>query len=400
MNNKLYKISIPFLNSSYSSLTQNVRILLYKQNNQIFDILDFENDSLYYEPLLFSYFNNKQNENNYINNLLFTNYNEFNQFEIHSDEFGRIYLPNFGWLLTNYSNEIFYFNKRDLFLKNKNINIVYKFEEINIIEGTKIELLKYEIPLLRQCFFDVTGKLISVEIENISRTKIDSLTKAYKLIKMYAPEQFELIEKYAPKCVVFNVDTFLRNSFASMSAQGIGFYNSYQDDYDEIFFVDDIAHQTGHVIFNLLIYNENLFFKINKKTIIESFTMADGSITENRDLEVIFHALYTYYTSFICLDACLDSKTLTSKQEHEALGRISFYINKCYRDLLLIDNPISSQEKSNEYFTSEGLLIYDELKNKWIEIYKKWNHIVNHFDMSNQPYNFTYTEFIKLNPLP
>lgn len=397
MKNKLYKISKTFLENSYTSLTQNLKILLYKQNNKIFEILDFENDKLFYEPLLFSYFNDKENYIKYINNILFYKYNESNKLEIYSDEFGRVYLSNLGWLLTNYPNEAFYFNKKDLFLKNKNID--YRFEEIKIIEGTKIELLQYEIPLLRHCFFDVTNKLISVEIENISREKIESLTKAYKLIKMYAPEQFELIEKYAPKCLVFKVDTFLRNSFAAMSAQGIGFYNSYQDDYDEIFFVDDIAHQTGHVIFNLLIYNENLFFKINKKTIIESFTMADGSITENRDLEVIFHALYTYYTSFICLDACMDSKTLTSRQEHEALGRISFYINKCYRDLLLIDNPVSSQEKSNEYFTNEGLLIYDEIKNKWIEIYKKWNHLVNHFDMSNQPYNFTYSEFIKLNPL-
>jgi DNA gyrase inhibitor GyrI len=81
------------------------------------------------------------------------------------------------------------------------------------------------------------------------------------------------------------------------------------------------------------------------------------------------------------------------------LGRISFYINKCYRDLLLIDNPINSEIKSSEYFTEMGLQIYSELKNKWKEMYRKWFEVTKHYDMSNQPYNFTYSNFAELNPL-
>jgi hypothetical protein len=127
--------------------------------------------------------------------------------------------------------------------------------------------------------------------------------------------------------------------------------------------------------------------------------LPDGSIIENRDLYVIFHALYTYYTSFLCLDACLENNAFVGKQKHEAIGRIAFYINKCYRDLLLIDNPINSETKSNECFTANGLLIYKELKQKWKEMYVKWFEKTKHFDMSNQPYNFTYSKFLELNPL-
>jgi hypothetical protein len=219
------------------------------------------------------------------------------------------------------------------------------------------------------------------------------------LIKEHIPTQYELIEKYAPKCVVFNFDTYQRNSFATLSAQGIGFFNAYQDNYDEVFFVDDIAHQTGHVILNVMIYESNQFFRKDKKTVLEIINMPDGSLIEKRDLHVVFHALYTYYTSFICLDACLENNVWEGKQKHEAIGRIAFYINKCYRDTLLIDNPINSEEKAVEYFTNDGLIIYRELKIKWKEMYKKWFGLTKHFDMSNQPYNFTYSKFLELNPL-
>jgi hypothetical protein len=188
--------------------------------------------------------------------------------------------------------------------------------------------LKYSIPLLKQFYFNTENELLDVEIEKITQNHTNNITKAYNLIKEYVPTQYELIEKYAPKCVIFNVDTYQRNSFATLSAQGIGFYNAYQEDYDEVFFVDDIAHQTGHVIFNVMIYEAKLFFKKDKNTILEIINLPDGTFVENRDLHVIFHALYTYYTSFLCLDACLENNVWVGKQKHEAMGRIAFYIIK------------------------------------------------------------------------
>jgi hypothetical protein len=316
-----------------------------------------------------------------------------------SDENGIIYLPNVGWFKTNLKNEKFDFDKLSFKLLQDKKIIDFEFEKLEFITDTKIEVIKYPIPLLKKFYFNTENEILNVEIESVTRENLKSITKAYQLIKQYIPTQFELIERYAPKCVIFNIDTYLRNSFATLSAQGIGFYNAYQDDYDEVFFLDDIAHQTGHVIFNVMIYESKLFFKTDKNTILEVINMPDGSFIENRDLHVVFHALYTYYASFICLDACLESKALIGRQKHEALGRISFYINKCYRDLLLIDNPINSEIKSSEYFTEMGLQIYSELKNKWKEMYRKWFEVTKHYDMSNQPYNFTYSNFAELNPL-
>lgn len=397
--NILKESNNPFLEMGSYKLSQNIKILLYKKNATIFDFLDFEKEKPYTEPLLFAYFNNQGSQNQLIESVIYGYSDKNILFKLFSDASGKIYLPNVGWFLTTYKNDVFNFDKINFKLFKEYEPIEFIFEKLEIIENTSIELLKYPIDLLKPFYFNTENELLDVEIENITKKQIKNLTKAYQLIKENIPHQFKLIEKYSPKCVIFNVDTYQRNSFATLSAQGIGFYNAYQDDYDEVFFVDDIAHQTGHVLFNVMIYEAEQFFKISRNTILEVITMPDGGFIENRDLHVIFHALYTYYTSFICLDACLESNVWKGKQKHEAIGRIAFYINKCYSDLLLIDNPINSDQKSTEYFTNDGLKIYRELKTKWNEMYKKWYEVTRCFDMSNQPYNFTYSKFLVLNPL-
>ena len=65
---------------------------------------------------------------------------------------------------------------------------------------------------------------------------------------------------------MFRTDPKNTNSFATIKAHGMAFFNVYQDEYDEVFFVDDIAHQTGHIIFNVMIYESNRFFKKDKNT--------------------------------------------------------------------------------------------------------------------------------------
>jgi len=401
MNNRLESLIEEALKQAKIEMLECIKILLYKKNNKIFEMLDFDDDVIYQEPLLYAFFNNKKKVMDNLYQIICCCQKENEKgITLLTDEFGKIYLPYFGWIFTNMLNKhvVFIEKTKELFFESRKIH--FSFEEIKYIENTKIEILNYSIPLLKQCFYNVEGKEVEVEIENITKKHFEHLTKAYNSIKKYVPTQFNLIEKYAPKCVIFNVDTYQRNSFADITAHGIAFYNAYQEDYDEVFFVDDIAHQTGHVIFNTLLFKPELYFKINKNTILENIYMPDNeTIVEKRNLFVIFHALYTYYTSLICLDACLSNDAFNEKQTHEAKGRISFYITKCYNDFLLIDSPINSRGKAEEYFTEKGLEIYLEIKELWIKMHQKWYSEVGSYDMINQPYNFTYSKFKELNPL-
>ncbi|MFN7240466.1 MAG: hypothetical protein ACK5UE_09135, partial [Chitinophagales bacterium] len=235
---------------------------------------------------------------------------------------------------------------------------------------------------------------VAVEIKNITRIHKHHITSALALIKEHIPHQFQLIEENCPKMVIFDVNTYLRNSFATLSAQGIGFFNAYQEDYNEVFFVDDIAHQSGHVIFNIVIYEAEKFIAIDPKTTLQSFQLYNNT-TENRDVHTLFHALYTYYTSFLCLNACIKANVWHEHKLHEAMGRISFYLNKCNQDLIIVENA----NKTKTLFTEEGMKIYCVIKDKFREMVEKYENKCKNYNMSNQPYNFTYSKFIELNPL-
>jgi hypothetical protein len=400
MNNNIYTLIKPLLEQANLKTVECVKILLYKNDDMVFEKVNFDDDKTYQDPLFYAYFNNKNEKITDLNQILFGYKKVFDKnIAFNTDEFGRIYVPNFGWLITNLENKQVRFSRNTNELFYGEIKIEFTLENIEYIENTSIEILKYQIPLLRQCYFNVDSEKIDVEIEKITTKQRANLNEAYGLIKKYVPSQFELIETYAPKCVIFNVDTFQRNSFATKQAHGIGFFNSYQDDYNVVFFVDDIAHQTGHVIFNTLLFDTSEYFNVDKNTVLEVINMPNGDFIENRDLYVIFHALYTYYTSFLCLDSCISNNAFDKIKRQEAMGRIAFYINKCYSDLLLIDNPLSNQERSIELFSDLGQHIYNEIKNKWQEMYNKYYDDVKGFDMSNQPYNFTYKNFKELNSL-
>lgn len=395
-----------FIDIGREQLIEDIKMFLYKENPNIFEIVDFEDDNIYQEPLLFAYYNSKEKSSIQLNTILYGYMNpraQQNGIIVKSDKYGRIYIPNLGWFITDVKNQQLNLLKDELnqfSLLSNNANIQYRLESTYKIDNTDIEYLMYPVALLNQCFFNTSNELIPVEIESISKKHLHNIVKAFSLIKDNAPGHYDLICSVTKKIIVFNVDTNLRNSFATMNAQGISFLNAYQKSYDEVFFIDDIAHQTGHVIFNAIICDFPNFLKINPETILENSNSKIDTV-DTRSILTLFHALFTYYTTFICLDSCLDSNTFSIKQRHEALGRLLFYISKCDIDLnLIISGKINNQAlECKDIFTEDGLYIYREVENKFKFIKEKWGDSLRSFNLSGQPYNFTYSIFLQLNPI-
>ena len=157
MINPIHNVSKSFLTDSFFKLSQNIKILQYKNNENIFNYLDFEKDLIYVEPLLFAYFNEKNNKKIDVESIVYGFSNTDIKFKLFSDEYGKIYLPNIGWFLTNHKNGIFNFDKNNFKLFKEEIEIEFIFEKIELIENTSIELLKYSIPLLKQFYFNPLG---------------------------------------------------------------------------------------------------------------------------------------------------------------------------------------------------------------------------------------------------
>lgn len=362
-----------------TEIINTVKMLIYKENPLLLEKIDFDNDNIFLEPLIFAYFNLPRAQRN---NLVLE---EIMQ--------GYFISPNEIFIKYSYNDDgIGYIPKLGYYKKNEG----KLFDEINFIENTKIEILKYKVKFLQHIYKDSDNKeieSIEIEIQNAYKKNILFLNKAFNLIRENVFEQFKLIELSCKKCVIFRSDPKNTNSFAAMSAHGVAFFNAYQEDYDEVFFVDDIGHQTGHIILSALFYNRKDFFKIDEEQNIGKILLND----DTRTIYVLIHAFYTYYTTFICLDACLEKNSFKGKQKNEALGRIGFYLDKCKKDFQNFDKIINHFECIENILTPNGIEIYTNIKEKYFEVLYKWEPITKEFNYINQPYNFTYSKFIELN---
>jgi len=219
-----------FLKQGNTNVINNIKTLIYKENPVLFDLLDFENDKIYQEPLLFAYFNSKEKVNT-LEQILFgyiLDKKKPTNILAYSDENGRIYLPNYGWLRTNKANEIFdlQIKSNTICLQSNSKNVNYTYEENNFIKNSSFELVHYQHPLLIPHYYDVKGKVIPVEVEKITRNNIEHLNNAVKILHNVVPYYYKKLSEVISKMVIFNDATLERNSFASLSVHGCIFFNA------------------------------------------------------------------------------------------------------------------------------------------------------------------------------
>ncbi len=204
---------------------------------------------------------------------------------------------------------------------------------------------------------------------------IDYLNNAINFIKTFSKDHYKFIEKSCKMVLIFKANPNDSNSFATINAHGIAFLNVYQDNYDEVFFVDDIAHQTGHIILTTFLYKKNIFNIDKNKQVEEVIKKPD-----HRTIETLFHALYTYYTTFTCLDDCLSGNVFSDTQRKEAIARIGFYIYKSNADIDIFEFIIENFVNSSNLLEKDGQIIYSTIKEKFSFIKQKWAKVIINFD--------------------
>lgn len=367
---------------SQNKIIETIKSLIIKESSSLFFKLK-KNDNAFLEPLLFAFFFKFGKKKEKINvELLFEllqGYTEEKQIDIKYflNKDGIAYIPNIG-----------YFNSK---------KTLHKCDDIKKIKGTNIEILKYHIPLIDNILLSASNKDNIIDdfiIDNYLINKnLKYLTNAFSYIKKANLTQYNLINSVCKKCLIFKTDPKNTNSFSSINAHGIAFFNVYQEEYDEVFFVDDIAHQTGHIILTTLMFKREKYFLINENI---------GKITKNneeyRSFYTLFHALYTYYTTLTCLDGCIENNSFKRCQINEAVGRIGFYCEKIIIDIDNFEKIINFYNGKQFVLTEDGIKIYDLMHKKFSELFAKWYHpITKNFNYTNQPYNFNYNQFIQLN---
>jgi hypothetical protein len=360
-----------------------IKILIYKEVSNLLEKLDFEDDNTFLEPLLFAYFNTKEN--------LFSKgaLNEILQGYFKIEEKIKI-------KYTFNKNEIAYIPKIGYFRKDE----INPFDNIIILPNTNFEVITHQIINLKYIFKDFNNNVIDESKITISKMLYEdnkkSLSTALSHIKQYTNNHYSLIEKCCKKIVLFETDPKNTNSFATINAHGIAFLNIYQKEYDEVFFIDDIAHQTGHIIMTTLTFKRKDYFLIDENLNINNIT---NKHNEYRSFYILYHALYTYYTSTLCLDNCLSNNCFNKKQEYEAIARIGFYLLKYKYDMDNFRKVINHYKGIEKVLTEKGIAVFKKINDQFMFIRNKYYDTLKSFSYENQPYNFTYKEFIKLNPI-
>lgn len=354
-----------------------MKTLLYQHDIELLHKLDFEDDSPFMEPMLFAHFNNN-NKQNCLNEIMQGYFLKREELEIQSllDQENVAYIPNLGYYDTEGNN----------------------VGDITCLTNTSIELLMRKPPLLHSIFRDTREHILNTKLITLNKALLEkyrnSLENAVDFIRNSCPGHFKLIEQCCKKIMLFKTDPKNTNSFATQKAQGIAFLNAYQEDYDEVFFVDDIAHQTGHIIMFAFWFKPQEHFCINPYTPLNTILQNSD---EYRSFYVLCHALYTYYTSTLCLDNCVENKLFTQEQEREATARIGFYLKKYEYDLQCFMTFCQAMGDIDKVLKKDSKELFKSIFKQYKEIYSKYQPILKDFQYSNQPYNFTFSKFKKLN---
>ena len=362
-----------------------LKMLLYRRHENIFERLDFNSDEIYQEPLLFAYIT--QNDTKWLDSIIY-GYEKKpkNKINIYTNKKGIAYLPKIGYFKTNFPNAMLSLEKKDLgyLLKDEVDNVItFDFEAIYFLDD-EIELIKTQHPLLECLFISPDGINVDVEIEKVIANHVTHFNNALSIIKNYYGDYYCLLKKNIKKVILFEGDPY---SFASIQAHNMIFLSLNNED-DEIFFIDHIIHEGSHVIFNTLTYDS----KIDLFTVPFTSSFSDFTEVEEDHGEIYgrFHGLFTQSNINICIEACLKNNNLDARQHHELLGRFSSNMKRFNAAVEKFNLP--------KLYKEEGLKWYNFFKTRRNQLTERNNSLINSFDVSNQPYVFSYKIFKRTNP--
>jgi hypothetical protein len=371
-----FVLTVPSIQNQQTWLADIVKKALYEKDTTIFEKIEFDNDTIFLEPSLFCYFLSPLDTSKKISftQSLYGYTSEANRppsLNVKSDLFGLINLPNLGYVKTEPLQEI----------SISSLDLNTRLIQNEFVTNSQIRICKHptdELGLIDNIRFDQ-----SIET-TLCRNKMQ-LLQACLYMQSHLPEFWTLIEMVTREFVLFASPN--HNSFAGISHHGTAYFNTEGKEQTVAFFIDDISHQCGHIIFNSLTLDTDTYLRVEKEHLLNNFI---SNKNDHRSVYGAFHGLFTYTCILYSLDQLLDrdgSKLI----QHESLGRLGFYLNKFKLDLKNMNNP--------KILTDEGMRFHVQFNQSYQYMLDKYHKQVSSFNYSNQPYTFQYDLFKNTNSL-
>lgn len=379
--------------SGQDHLSRTLRALTYRADPELFEVLDETDGAVFLEPLLFAHFAVKQPRISlpqivlgYVDPSLYPD-----AMEVQSDAAGTIYLPRIGYFLTEARDRTLVLrwdpDPSHAALLDGDAPVAFRFEEVPRIPGTSIELGRHGSPLLADLAAESSPHGADFRVvDERSHGWADHLARALELIRTHWPAYHRQIEATVRQVVLFQSDTL--NSFATLSAHGVAFLNVRAHD-DEVFFVDDLLHQCGHVMFNAATGRRTDYVAVDLEAPIGAF---NGHRDDDRPVYIVLHGAFTEFAMVHGLRLCDERGVFSGRKAHELAGRLAFIAQKAAIDLRnLADESL---------LTPAGRALYETFRAAFERLRRDRPELLSSYRMAGQPYNFSYELFARANPMP
>lgn len=156
---------------------------------------------------------------------------------------------------------------------------------------------------------------------------------------------------------------------------------------DEVFFIEDLVHQCGHILFNALTLNPAKWLAIDPKTPLSRLT---SDLDDSRAVYVALHGVFTECLMSIALAQCFRLEIFEGRQRHELQGRLSLIMRRLQLDLQSVRNP--------GLCTEAGFGLVAAFAEVFDQVFELARDAIVACDLRNQPYSFCYEKFVALNP--
>jgi len=398
-----------------ADFAETFRLLVLKEDEDLFSKLDFIDDNIFLDPFLFLYFRLKilgltqmQAVNVTLQQILFGYLKKKNilkeySFTAFSNTYGRVYLPRVGYFdlkVTNIPVEVVFTKDRnefEFFLNGEKITHI--FTPVKFLKHSDIELYQFDEPLFSSLytkwFQNENGnrikknlpayKLSPSSLYQQNHSKIDF---AFQILRNSPLNYCRLLEMSTKGVYSFQQEGLW--SFAGKSAHGASFLCGHETD-SVIFFFCELAHQGGHSIFDAILYKPEKIFAVSPDSLMAELS---GNPADDRTLADALHGLFT--TSKVAevlnyIYTVQHKLKLNNDHKHEILGRLA---DNHYRHRTGLQNL-----DHKKVFTVKGFQIYSALDNYLVRVYKKYGDIPVRYKYGQGDFVFNYEAFKLSHPL-
>ncbi|MCA9708511.1 MAG: hypothetical protein KDK70_21860 [Myxococcales bacterium] len=305
---------------------------------------------------------------------------------VHADARGSIVLPGLGHLRAEARDRalLLEWSEAGPRLLDGARAVACELEPWPRIAGTPFMLAPELPPDFAPLLAGPDGAPAQVEVTAGPDAERDRLARACELIAAFHPRYYARMLDAVRMVVVYRGEH--PYSFASLSAHGAVFLNT-RADASVVALVEDLVHQSGHVIFGAATVDRQALFCVDPDVPLSAIS-ADGDGAHG--LYESFHGLFTQVNINRCLRQLRRAGVFEGAERHELEGRISDDMKRFGAAIHILGN--------RAVYTELGWWLFSYFKRCFVALYSEQRALIEAHDTSNQPYIFSYARFLERNP--